>query len=123
MQPNIQQNTIPKLKGAILNAAEMTCRKVSKPGCATVRNQVTALFSLPMRLGQHVSDVISPRGMVKSPATSPASISDECLDPSDMLSGLVVEFLTTSLGYFTSDSISDGSKHSSDMLAGFVAGL
>ena len=54
IQPNIQQNTIPKLKGAILNAAEMTCRKVNKPGCATVRNQVTALFSLPMRLGQHV---------------------------------------------------------------------
>ena len=53
IQPNIQQNTIPKLKGAILNAAEMTCRKVNKPGCATVRNQVTALFSLPMRLGQH----------------------------------------------------------------------
>ena len=45
IQPNIQQNTIPKLKGAILNAAEMTCRKVNKPGCATVRNQVTALFS------------------------------------------------------------------------------
>ena len=35
IQPNIQQNTIPKLKGAILNAAEMTCRKVNKPGCAT----------------------------------------------------------------------------------------
>ena len=32
----------------------MTCRKVNKPGCATVRNQVTTLFSLPMRLGQHV---------------------------------------------------------------------
>ena len=54
IQPNIQQNTIPKLKGAILNAAEMTCRKVNKPGCATVRNQVTVLFSLPMRFGQHV---------------------------------------------------------------------
>ena len=32
----------------------MTGRKVNKPGCATVRNQATALFSLPMRLGQHV---------------------------------------------------------------------
>ena len=37
-----------------MSEAKMTGRKVNKPGCATVRNQVTALFSLPMRLGQHV---------------------------------------------------------------------
>ena len=37
----------------------MTGRKVNKPGCATVRNQVTALFSLPMRLGQHVQDQLA----------------------------------------------------------------
>ena len=37
-----------------MSEAKMTGRKVNKPGCATVRNQATALFSLPMRLGQHV---------------------------------------------------------------------
>ena len=37
-----------------MSEAKMTGRKVNKPGCATVRNQVTALFSLPIRLGQHV---------------------------------------------------------------------
>ena len=43
-----------------MSEAKMTSRKVNKPGCATVRNQATALFSLPMRLGQHVL-VISTR--------------------------------------------------------------
>ena len=38
----------------------MTGRKVNKPGCATVRNQATALFSLPMRLGQHVRAPLCP---------------------------------------------------------------
>ena len=38
-----------------MSEAKMTGRKVNKPGCATVRNQATALFSLPMRPGQHVS--------------------------------------------------------------------
>ena len=37
-----------------MSEAKMTDRKVNKPGCATVRNQVAALFSLLMRLGQHV---------------------------------------------------------------------
>ena len=37
-----------------MSEAKLTGRKVDKPGCATVRNQATALFSLPMRLGQHV---------------------------------------------------------------------
>ena len=37
-----------------MSEAKMTGKKVNKPGCATVRNQATALFSLPMRLGQHV---------------------------------------------------------------------
>ena len=37
-----------------MSEVKMTGRKVNKPGCATVRNQATALFSLPMRLGQHV---------------------------------------------------------------------
>ena len=37
-----------------MSEAKMTGRKVNKPGCATVRNQATALFSLLMRLGQHV---------------------------------------------------------------------
>ena len=38
-----------------MSEAKMTGRKVNKPGCATVHNQATALFSLPMRLGQHVA--------------------------------------------------------------------
>ena len=38
-----------------MSEAKVTGRKVNKPGCATVRNQATALFSLPMRLGQHVA--------------------------------------------------------------------
>ena len=37
-----------------MSEAKMTGRNLNKPGCATVRNQATALFSLPMRLGQHV---------------------------------------------------------------------
>ena len=38
-----------------MSETKMTGRKVNKPSCATVRNQATALFSLPMRLGQHVA--------------------------------------------------------------------
>mgnify|MGYP003454517198 CR=1 FL=1 len=48
-----------------MSEAKMTGRKVNKPGCATVRNQATALFSLPMRLGQHVRFVRYEQRLVK----------------------------------------------------------
>ena len=47
-----------------MSEAKMTGRKVNKPDCATVRNQVTALFSLPMRLGQHVPGQSTWSGLV-----------------------------------------------------------